>query len=60
MESGAGVLPSLSVPDSAASGRYTLRVFAATDGNLQAALMSVNIEGKEAAAAAAAAPAKKK
>jgi hypothetical protein len=54
------VLPSLTVPDSAASGRYTLRVYAATEGSLQVGLMSVNIEGKEAPAAAAAAPAKKK
>jgi hypothetical protein len=60
LESGWGVLPSLTVPDSAASGRYTLRVYAATESNLQCALMSVNIEGKEAAAPAAAAPAKKK
>jgi hypothetical protein len=60
LEAGAGELPSLTVPDSAASGRYTLRVYAATESNLQFALMSVNIEGKEAPAAAAAAPAKKK
>jgi hypothetical protein len=60
LDAGAGVLPSLIVPESAASGRYTLRVYAATESNLQCALMSVNIEGKEAPAAAAAAPAKKK
>lgn len=60
LHAGAGVLPSLTVPDSAASGRYTLRVYAATEGSLLVALMSVNIEGKEAPAAAAAAPAKKK
>ena len=60
VESGAGLLPSLTVPDSAASGRYTLRVYAAIDGSLRPALMTVNIEGKDAPAAAAAAPAKKK
>ena len=59
LEGGCGVLPSLAVPDSAATGRYTLRVYAATESSLQPALMSVNIEGKEAPAAAAA-PAKKK
>jgi hypothetical protein len=35
-------------------------VYAATEGNLQNALMNVNIEGKEAPVAPAAAPAKKK
>jgi hypothetical protein len=60
LEAGLGRLPSLTVPDSAASGRYTLRVYAATEGNLQNALMNVNIEGKEAPVAPAAAPAKKK
>lgn len=60
LECGCGVLPALAVPDSAASGRYILRVYAATESNLQCALMSVNVEGKEAAAAAATAPAKKK
>jgi len=59
LESGAGLLPSLAVPESAASGRYTLRVYAATDASLKPSLMNVNIEGKDAPVAAAA-PAKKK